>query len=698
MEHPPSPLRPVGPETAPRGAGQTKQRRSEAERRWCSSRWFGAELRCLLLLLTILPASAPAQQDPATVAPAATAAAHRAVFLEGLSELTAAVAGTYGDEGALVVPALDKMAGGLAQWDRAIQGFESRLASELPGAQPRVAFQLRETLARIYVERGRLADALRELDAASRLDPRRADVHVLRGLVLDASARSTDAGEAFRSAWALDASDPIKAYHVFQHAATTGNTKDMQGARRTLAAAYLRLLQDAARAKASPFVGIEPLQTSAADTPILSPAAYRPGYARLAHGEYAEAIAEFRTAAAIDPLVTDPTLRSVSMTRATAALRQGRLADARSLIEGSTAQQDSPEAHRVLGLTYWADSQDGKSIEQLEIAIRGNPRDERSRLALAGVLTSAGRDSEAERTLRDTIHDLPDSALARWSLGSGYERLNRFADARREFELALAGAVAGRSQLHASIGRLAAAAADFPGAIEAFARSVSASPNDPSMHTYLAGALLQQDRADEAFVELVAALLIDPRDAGAHTGIGQIHLNAGRSDEAVPALRRAVELSPGYTEARYALATALMRSGHTQEAARELERVEQAQRQMLADRRRHLSLDVLKEEAALRAAEGSDDRAAALWQQAIDREPDRPSNHLGLAAALAGAGRIDAAIAHYEKAATLGADPVVYRRLAELYAKVGRILDAARAGAMYERALQGDRTSQGPAR
>jgi len=634
----------------------------------------------------------------AVAASPAIAAAQRAVFVEGLSELTDAVAGTYGDEGARIGPALDKMAAGLAEWDRAIQAYESRLTSELPGAQPRVALQMRVTLGEMYVERGRLADALRELDAASRLEPQRADLHLLRGLVLDASAKSTDAGEAFRSAWALDASDPIKAYYVFHHAATTGNTKDMQGARETLAAGYLRLLHDGARAKASPFVGIELLQDSAEGTPILSSVAYSQGYAHLEHGDYDEAIAEFRKAAAIDPLVTDPAARSASMMQAVAALRQGRLAEARSLLEGATALQDSSEAHRVLGLTYWADSQDDKSIEQLEIAIRGNPRDERSRLALARVLTSAGRDSDAERALRETIHALPDSALARWWLGWGYERLNRFADARREFELVAADAVAGRSQFYASIGRLAGGAADVPGAIAAFARAVSASPNDPIVHKYLAGALLQQDRADEAFVELVAALLIDPLDADAHAGVGQIHLDAGRYDQAVGALRRAVELSANDAEARYALATALMRLGNTQEAVRELERFEQAQRQMQATRRRGLALGVLKEEAALHAAEGRPDRSASLWQQVVDQEPGRPSNHLGLAAALASAGRIDAAIAHYEKAVTLGADPVVYRRLAELYAKVGRTDDAARARAMYERALQGDRTSPGTAR
>jgi tetratricopeptide (TPR) repeat protein len=632
----------------------------------------------------------------AVVASPAVAAAQRAVFVEGLSELTDAVAGTYGDEGARIGPALDKMAGGLAEWDRAIQAFESRLTSELPGAQPRVAVRLRVTLAEMYIERARLADALRELDAACRLEPQRADLHLLRGLVLEASAKSTDAGEAFRSAWALDANNPITAYYVFHHAAATGHTKDMQGARDALAAAYLRLLQDRARAKASPFVDLEILQDSAADTPVLAPVAYGAGYAHLAHGEYGEAIAEFRRAAAIDPLVTAP--RSESMMQAVAALRQGRLAEAESLLDGSTALPGSSEAHRVLGLAYWADSQDDKSIEALEAAIRGNPRDERSRLALARVLTSAGRDMDAVRALQETIDVLPGSALAHWWLGWGYERLNRFGDARREYELAAPAAVAGRHRIYTSIGQLAGGAADVPGAIAAFARSVSVSRNDPIGHKYLAGALLQQDRADDAYVELIAALLIDPQDADAHAGVGQIHLNAGRYGQAVTALRRAVELSADHAETRYALATALMRLGNTQEASREFERFEQSRSQMLVNRRRGLALDVLKEEAALHAAEGRHDRSASLWQQVVDQEPGRPSNQVGLAAALASAGRIDGAIAHYEQAIALGADPVVHRRLAELYVKAGRIDDAARARAMYERALQGDRTSQGTPR
>jgi tetratricopeptide (TPR) repeat protein len=154
-----------------------------------------------------------------------------------------------------------------------------------------------------------------------------------------------------------------------------------------------------------------------------------------------------------------------------------------------------------------------------------------------------------------------------------------------------------------------------------------------------------------AEVSGVAALLIDPLDADAHAGIGQIHLNAGRYTDAIEALRRAVDVSPNHVEARYALATALMRSGKTREAAQEFERVEDAQRLALAERRRNMSLDVLKEEGALRAAEG----------------------------------RYDLAVGLYEKAATFGNDPAVYRQLADLYSKLGRSSDAARARAMYEK-------------
>ena len=118
-------------------------------------------------------------------------------------------------------------------------------------------------------------------------------------------------------------------------------------------------------------------------------------------------------------------------------------------------------------------------------------------------------------------------------------------------------------------------------------------PANPAWHRLLAGALLLEDRPDDALAEFVAALLIDPRDGDAHLGVGQIYLNAGRNAEAVNALRRATELKPDSIDVEYALATALARLGNGRDAARYFEHVEQVQRQRLADRRRTLSIDAL---------------------------------------------------------------------------------------------------------
>ena len=303
--------------------------------------------------------------------------------------------------------------------------------------------------------------------------------------------------------------------------------------------------------------------------PLLPLAAYRQGFEQLASGELRSAIEELRRAAAADPLV-------------------------RGAVDGSS------ESHRVRGLAYWADSEFDKSIEQLEAAIRMNSGDERSRLALSRVLTSAGRDADAQRVLQETLRVIPASARAHWWLATSYERVNRFADAREEFERAASGAVAGRSHLLATVARLASGAADNAGAVDALTRAVADDPGSPAWHTLLAGALVLEDRPDDALVEFAAALRLDPRAAGAHFGVGQIYLNAGRNAEAVDPLRRATELNADSIEAEYALATALTRLGNSREAARHFEHVEQVQRQRLADRRRQLLLDTLREEAALR--------------------------------------------------------------------------------------------------
>ena len=590
--------------------------------------------------------------------------AQQTVFLQSLSELTAALEGTSGDEGTRIRVALDRLSAALAAWDRDLQSAESELRNTPANASPSLVVERHLSLGRMYADRGRLTDALTEFDAAARLAPTRADVHMLRGLALQERGTSREAIEAFQRARTLAPGDPIAAYYVFREAALSGDANAAQEASEALAAAYPKLLQakPPKTGNGAPFTRLAPLPRTATGPPILPPAAYTQAFRDLKHGQYERAIAEFRSAAADDPLLADPAAASGLMARAFGALQQGHVEEAQSLLEESGPPPNSSEAHRALGLVFWAESKYDRSIASLTTAIGLSPRDERARLALARVLNAAGRDADAEGALRETIRLVPDSVLAHWWLALAHEQVHRLAEARQEVEQVTAADVLGESQLHAAIGRFALVAADNPAAIVAFSRAVHTNPNDLTMHRLLANTLLQEDRVDEALAEFVTVLLIDPLDAAAHAGIGQIYLQKGRDADAVNALRRATDLAPGDGETRYALATALERLGRSEEAAQHFARAEQAQRQALADQRRELSAAALKQEAALRAAEG----------------------------------RLDTAITLYEQALAVESDPLVYSRLADLYARAGRPLDAARAKALYEKALQSDPARRKP--
>ena len=641
-------------------------------------------------------AALPARTSPITAEPAPrdASAAGQKEFVDGLIAFTEAVAGTFGDERAQVIAALERMKAGLAKWDKAIATYQSEVSARANDPVEAV-FERHLALASMYLARGQQAAALGELDAAGRLAPRRAEPYRLRALLLDAAGRSSEALDAFRAAWELNPDDPIRAYRVLQFSVQDARADDARRAYEVLSSAYRALLDGKPRGKSSPFVRVGLFQDDAAALTSPPYAAYVEGYALVARGEHDKALAQLRQAAATDPLMTDPASGSAPMLRGIAALKAGRFDEARTHLESALEMTPaSSEAHRILALTYWAAGQDAPCIEHLQTAVRANARDERSRLMLARVLAQSGRSSDAERTLRDAIDVLPGSVVTHWWLATLYEESQRIPEARRELQVAAPSVLAGRARLYSSIGNFSRIEGDFAGAADAFARRVRLNPNDPAAHQQLARAYLEQDRVDAAFGELVMALLIDPQNADAYAAIGQLHLHAGRPADAVAALRRATELGPSHGETRYALATALMQSGQTSEAERELEMFARASQAAAEQRRRGMALDVLKEEATLRDAEGAHDRAVALWQQVIAQEP-ASANHQALAAALLRANRVEDAIVQLETAASLGAAPAIYQQLAVLYKRVGRTEDSVRASARYERSQQqsGSRSS-----
>src|SRR5438093_9824351 len=321
-----------------------------------------------------------------------TAYAQLETFVQAVRELADAAGKPEPAQSNDIRAAANRMESALVEWDRHISALEAGVDRAMPGAPDQRAYQLHVELGVAYRARGRIADALREFDAAVALHPSASDVQLLRALTLEAAGRTDQAGKAFRAAWNLDARDPVKAYYVAQRPGT-GSAADRARARAGLTDTYRAF--DITRPAAAPFVTLGVISDNLSRTPVVADDATVDGFALLRASKYGDAVA--------------------ALQRAGHATRQ--------------KTEDSPLAHFVRG-----------------------QRDEAQ---------------------------------------------NRVADARREYQAALAGALVGRSVLFVGIARLAQVDGDLAAAIDAFGQAVQLNPNDPNIHKELAIAHAAEGRADD---------------------------------------------------------------------------------------------------------------------------------------------------------------------------------------------------------
>src|SRR5262245_52663025 len=492
-------------------------------------------------------------------------------IVEALRQFLQAIAGQYGDEGSSVGAAIDAMGMAIADWDRAVEADETAAAS-----QPRTA-DLHGALGLVYLDRRRLDEALREFTTASRLDSKRADLHTFRGFALSLADQPAAVTEAFAAAAALDPDDPTTSYRLAQHLAKNGQPDQAAKARQQFRTAQQkRLAQSRRGTMPSRFISVDLIRQAGNVAPIFPPALYADGFVALKQGRYLDAVTRFREAAAVDPLTASG--GAIERTRQGAAeLRQGRLPEAlEHLALSAQSAPDTSEAHRVLGMAYWADERLDAAIEQFRAAIRLRSDDERAQVALADVLVAAGKLSEAEQVLKDTIRTVPLSGHARYNLGRLYDLQQKWPDAAQLFEAAAdLKPVVGLDYLYQTIARSYLSLPDFDAAIAAATKRTDVNPNNAEAHRVLGDLYLQQGRDEEALTELLAALLINPQSAQSYGGIAQAHLRAGRYPDAEEASRRALEIDPAHTPSRFALAMTLIRSSRADEGAKELERYRQ---------------------------------------------------------------------------------------------------------------------------
>lgn len=185
---------------------------------------------------------------------------------------------------------------------------------------------------------------------------------------------------------------------------------------------------------------------------------------------------------------------------------------------------------------------------------RATEDDERRKLGRARLLRKALRFSEAEALYRDVLKRRPRDVdvLVAAGLVTAFQGQARFADARRDFERALALAP---SSLDATLGlaRLDLYAGDLSSAEERVAQLLAKQPGNVEARTLNARIILARgdaERAEAAFREISTQ---EPRDADILTGLGDALRAQLRDEEALTAYRTAAAIDPASAEIRQRL-------------------------------------------------------------------------------------------------------------------------------------------------
>jgi tetratricopeptide (TPR) repeat protein len=612
-----------------------------------------------------------------------TAFAQRAGFLAAFVQFYQTLRGAYGDEGPQLAAQLEKMTTALTAWDREIRDAEGQLQPRLNGADAQTALEVHTILASLYLERGRFEDALREFEADIKIDPTRAAFHRYKGLIYQATARPADAADAFRAAWLVDPTDPQNTYRLIVYRSASTTPPQIEQALASLAQIEGELTRLERPRATSLFRTTQAIDDDAGGAMGFVPPAYARGFSLLQRGEYEEGLAAFRAAVAADPLVADAASRSAPMAQGIAALRQGRVDTAVERLEAAVARAgDSSEAHRLLGTAYGIRGDMARSVQHLRDAVRLNPRDERSWIALASTLEDTGELAGAVTALRDAIAMLPDSGALRWRLASARRQSTDESDLDL---LSLADRFvlfAGKGELLGQMAAMAQAHLEYDRAVNRLELRVALTPNNAAAHKALGRAYIDQSREEIGYAELVTALLLDPLDAETLTALGRLHLAAARTPRAIAALERALALDAGNSQALQALGNALTRAGRTAEGQQRLEESVRRQAQDVEDQRSRRTSAMLSVQAAIHVSRGEYEAAIDIWKQAITIRRDSVGP-LQVADALTKAGRLEEASAVLQAAIRSNPRPEVHRRLAEVYAALGRTDESARERLTY---------------
>jgi tetratricopeptide (TPR) repeat protein len=171
-------------------------------------------------------------------------------------------------------------------------------------------------------------------------------------------------------------------------------------------------------------------------------------------------------------------------------------------------------------------------------------------------------------------------------------------------------------------------------------------------HNNLGVAFSQKGRHDAAIEHFRKAVEIRPSYAMAHNNLGIQLQKKGNHDEAMAHFQKAIDIKPGLGDAHYNLALILQKKGGEDEAITHYQKALEG-KSHIAECHNYLGLAFLHK--------GDLDRASLHYRKALEIRPDYAEAHNNLGTVLGQRGEIDEAKQHFQKAVEFKPDFVLAR-------------------------------------
>ena len=322
--------------------------------------------------------------------------------------------------------------------------------------------------------------------------------------------------------------------------------------------------------------------------------------------------------------------------------------EALAALERAIARQpDNPDAHYLMGFVLGDMGRHDEARQATKRAIQLNPTLSRAQTNLSldqsPVARTGAVPPPSDRRTTAAMSVADEGALAHFNLGLAFRQKGYYAEALREYEIALERGEE-RALVQQAVAELHLLRKDVAAAIAAYDGLLEGQPESPKLWNERGVALHQDGRYSEAAESYRRAIGADPNYAIAHNNLGVALYHAGDVPAAVDAFRQSVDRAPVFAQARLNLALLLFKGKRLQLSL-------EAYRRVLTDAPEHavawngigLVLTELREFEEARNA----------FARAVQIRPNYAEAHYNLSFTLSNLGDFDAALRETKRALEL---------------------------------------------